>query len=65
MVLPTPQGYRGDGVFPNFWKLVEHLGVTLWLQFPAITQLLQVKVDANIDTLRFALCGSSPFNCTI
>ena len=28
----------------------------------AITQLLQVKVDANIDTLRFALCGSSPLS---
>ena len=23
VVLPTPAGYRGDGVFDNFWKLVE------------------------------------------
>ena len=23
VVLPTPQGYRGEGVFDNFWKLVE------------------------------------------
>ncbi|MGB5326364.1 MAG: AMP-binding protein, partial [Pseudomonadales bacterium] len=23
MVLPTPQGYRGAGVFENFWQLVE------------------------------------------
>ncbi|NDH03239.1 MAG: acyl-CoA synthetase, partial [Marivivens sp.] len=22
-VLPTPAGYRGDGVFDNFWKLIE------------------------------------------
>ena len=63
MVLPTPQGYRGDGVFSNFWKLVEHWGVTFMVTVPtAITQLLQVKVDANIDTLRFALCGSSPLS---
>ena len=63
MVLPTPQGYRGDGVFQNFWKLVEHWGVTFMVTVPtAITQLLQVKVDANIDTLRFALCGSSPLS---
>ena len=63
MVLPTPQGYRGDGVFSNFWKLVEYWGVTFMVTVPtAITQLLQVKVDANIDTLRFALCGSSPLS---
>jgi fatty-acyl-CoA synthase len=23
VVFPTPQGYRGEGVFDNFWKLVE------------------------------------------
>ena len=63
MVLPTPQGYRGDGVFQNFWKLVEHWGVTFMVTVPtAITQLLQVKVDAKIDSLRFALCGSSPLS---
>ncbi len=63
MVLPTPQGYRGEGVFQNFWKLVEHWGVTFMVTVPtAITQLLQVKVDAKIDSLRFALCGSSPLS---
>ena len=42
MVLPTPQGYRGEGVFQNFWKLVEHWGVTFMVTVPtAITQLLQ------------------------
>ena len=63
MVLPTPQGYRGEGVFQNFWKLVEHWGVTFMVTVPtAITQLLQVKVDAKINSLRFALCGSSPLS---
>ena len=63
MVLPTPQGYRGDGVFANFWKLVEFWGATFMVTVPtAITQLLQVKVNANIDTLRLALCGSSPLS---
>ena len=63
MVLPTPQGYRGDGVFTNFWKLVEFWGATFMVTVPtAITQLLQVKVNANIDTLRLALCGSSPLS---
>ncbi len=65
MVLPTPQGYRGEGVFSNFWKLVEYWGVTFMVTVPtAITQLLQVKVDADIASLRFALCGSSPLSTT-
>ena len=29
MVMPTPQGYRGEGVMDNFWKLVERHRVTL------------------------------------
>jgi len=28
IVFPTPQGYRGEGVFDNFWKLIERHKVT-------------------------------------
>ncbi|MDA0963280.1 MAG: AMP-binding protein, partial [Proteobacteria bacterium] len=28
VVFPTPQGYRGDGVFDNFWKLCERWKIT-------------------------------------
>jgi Acyl-CoA synthetases (AMP-forming)/AMP-acid ligases II len=61
MVMPTPQGYRGDGVFKNFWKLIERWKVTFLVMVPtAATQLMQHRVDADVSTLRYALCGSSP-----
>lgn len=61
MVLPTPQGYRGDGVFDNFWKLVERYGVTFMITVPtAAAALMQRPVNADISTMKYALCGSSP-----
>lgn len=61
VVLPTPAGYRGDGVFDNFWKLVERWGVTFMITVPtALSVLMQRKVDADVSTLRVALSGSAP-----
>ncbi|MEM6897654.1 MAG: AMP-binding protein, partial [Pseudomonadota bacterium] len=34
VVFPTPQGYRGDGVFDNFWKLIERWQVTFMITVP-------------------------------
>jgi fatty-acyl-CoA synthase len=61
LVFPTPQGYRGEGVFDNLWKLVERWGVTYLIAVPtALAALMQRKVDANISTLRGTFSGSSP-----
>jgi len=61
VVFPTPQGYRGEGVFDNFWKLVERYRVTFMITVPtALSALMQRKVDADISSLRIAFCGSSP-----
>ena len=61
MVLPTPQGYRGDGVFDNIWKLVERYGVTFLITVPtAASALMQKPVNANVSTLRYAVSGSAP-----
>lgn len=61
VVFPTPQGYRGEGVFDNFWKLVEKHKVTFMITVPtAMSALMQRKVDADISTLRLAFCGSAP-----
>ena len=60
MVMVTPQGYRGAGVFLNFWKLVERWRVTFMIMVPtAATRLMQVKVDADVSTLHFAISGSA------
>jgi acyl-CoA synthetase (AMP-forming)/AMP-acid ligase II len=61
VVFPTPQGYRGEGVFDNFWKLIERHKVTFMITVPtALSALMQRKVDADISSLRIAFCGSSP-----
>ncbi len=61
MVLPTPAGYRGDGVFDNFWKLIERWGATFMVTVPtAAAALMQRPVDADISTLDSAFCGSAP-----
>nr|WP_230374422.1 acyl-CoA synthetase [Pontivivens ytuae] len=61
MVMPTPQGYRGDGVFDNFWKLVERYRATFMVTVPtAAAALMQRKVDADVSSLTYALCGSAP-----
>ena len=53
MVMPTPQGYRGDGVMDNFWKLIERHRVTFLITVPtAVSALMQRKVDADVSTLR-------------
>ena len=61
VVFPTPAGYRGEGVFDNFWKLIERWGVTFVITVPtAISALMQRKVDADVSTLKLAFSGSSP-----
>ncbi|MDB2407353.1 acyl-CoA synthetase [Jannaschia sp.] len=61
VVFPTPQGYRGEGVFDNFWKLVERWGVTFVITVPtAMSALMQRQVDADISTVKTAFSGSSP-----
>ncbi|MEM1315515.1 MAG: acyl-CoA synthetase, partial [Pseudomonadota bacterium] len=61
VVFPTPQGYRGDGVFDNFWKLVERWGATFMVTVPtAAAALMQRPVDADVSSLKLAFCGSAP-----
>ncbi|MDA5093782.1 acyl-CoA synthetase [Aliiroseovarius sp. KMU-50] len=60
-VHPTPAGYRGDGVFDNFWKLIERYKVTFMITVPtAISALMQRPVDADVSTLKTAFSGSAP-----
>ncbi|EPX81122.1 acyl-CoA synthetase [Litoreibacter arenae] len=61
VIFPTPQGYRGDGVFDNFWKLIERYKVTFMITVPtAISALMQRPVNADISSLQIAFSGSSP-----
>ncbi|MCC1494463.1 acyl-CoA synthetase [Cognatishimia sp. F0-27] len=61
VVFPTPQGYRGEGVMDNFWKLCERWNVTYIITVPtAVAALMQRKVDADISSVKFAISGSAP-----
>ncbi len=61
IILPTPAGYRGEGVFDNFWKLCERWKITFIITVPtAVSALMQRKVDADLSTVRNAFCGSAP-----
>ncbi|MGI3168492.1 acyl-CoA synthetase [Pseudooceanicola sp. C21-150M6] len=61
VVFPTPAGYRGDGVFDNFWKLCERWKITFIITVPtAISALMQRPVDADISTVKTSFSGSAP-----
>ncbi len=61
VVFPTPAGYRGDGVFDNFWKLIERWQITFIITVPtAIAALMQREVDADISSVKTAFSGSAP-----
>ncbi|MFN6977420.1 MAG: acyl-CoA synthetase [Gemmobacter sp.] len=60
VVFPTPAGYRGDGVFDNFWKLIARWNVTFLITVPtAIAALMQRPVDADVSSLKTAISGSA------
>ncbi|OBY25141.1 acyl-CoA synthetase [Leisingera sp. JC1] len=61
VVFPTPQGYRGEGVFDNFWKLIERWKITFIITVPtAVSALMQRPVDADISSVKTAFSGSAP-----
>ena len=61
VIFPTPAGYRGEGVFDNFWKLCERWGVTFIFTVPtAISAKMQRPVDADLSTVKYAFSGSAP-----
>ncbi|MEM8622223.1 MAG: acyl-CoA synthetase [Pseudomonadota bacterium] len=61
LVLPTPAGFRGDGVMDNFWALVERWGVSFMVMVPtAASALMQRPINHDVSSLKYALCGSAP-----
>lgn len=60
-VFPTPKGYRGDGVFDNFWKLIERWNITFIITVPtALSALMQRPVNADVSCVKTAFSGSAP-----
>lgn len=61
VVFPTPQGYRGEGVMDNFWKLVERWKITFVITVPtAISAKMQRPINADVSSVKTAFSGSAP-----
>ncbi|MEM7641442.1 MAG: acyl-CoA synthetase [Pseudomonadota bacterium] len=61
VIFPTPQGYRGEGVFDNIWKLIERWKVTFLITVPtAMSAMMQRPVDADVSSIKTAFSGSAP-----
>ncbi|QUS35127.1 AMP-binding protein [Falsirhodobacter algicola] len=61
VVLPTPAGFRGEGVFDNLWKLIARWRATYLVAVPtALSVLMQRPVDADLSSLRVVFSGSAP-----
>jgi len=61
VVWAGPLGYRDTQLFANFWNVVERYRISYMSGVPTIYAVLaDHPVDANINSLRFALVGASP-----
>ena len=62
VIIGTPQGYRGEGVIPAFWAMVEHFGINFFSGVPTVySALLQQPVAGHdLSSLQYALCGAAP-----
>ncbi|MBN9526499.1 MAG: acyl-CoA synthetase [Alphaproteobacteria bacterium] len=61
-VMLSPSGYRHPDVIPQFWRVVERYRATSFSGVPTIyAALLNVPIgDADVSSLRFAICGAAP-----
>ncbi len=64
VVLLSPRGYRDPDIMRNFFKIVEHYRAVTFSAVPTVLSvLLDVpKEDADISSLRFAICGAAPLS---
>jgi len=64
VVMLSPQGYRDPTVLQNFYKIVEHYRASFFSCVPTVLSVLLdiPKEDADISSLKYALCGAAPLS---
>ena len=64
VVLLGVMGYRDPTVIRNFYKIVEHYRAVTFSSVPTVLSVLLdiPKGDADISSLRFAVCGAAPLS---
>jgi fatty-acyl-CoA synthase len=64
VVLLGPRGYRDPSVMENFYKIVQHYQAVTFSCVPTVLSVLLdiPKGDADISSLRYAICGAAPLS---
>lgn len=64
VVLLGVMGYRDPTVIGNFYKIVEHYRAVTFSSVPTVLSALldTPKGDADISSLRYAVCGAAPLS---
>jgi fatty-acyl-CoA synthase len=64
VVLLGPRGYRDPSVMQNFYQIVDHYNAVTFSSVPTVLSvLLDIPVgDADISSLRYAICGAAPLS---
>jgi fatty-acyl-CoA synthase len=64
VVLLGPMGYRDPSIMQNFYKIVEHYKPVTFSSVPTVLSVLLdiPKGDADLSSLRFAICGAAPLS---
>jgi fatty-acyl-CoA synthase len=64
VVLLGPRGYRDPSVMQNFYKIVDHYKAVTFSSVPTVLSVLLdiPKGDADISSLRYAICGAAPLS---
>ncbi|MEM7132218.1 MAG: acyl-CoA synthetase [Chloroflexota bacterium] len=62
IIMGTPQGYRGEGVVDNLWKILDHYNCTSFSSVPTlISTMLNVPIgDADLSKLKYSTSGAAP-----
>jgi fatty-acyl-CoA synthase len=62
VILATPQGYRGEGVIQNFWKMADHFKFVTFSGVPTVySSILDLPRDGlDISSIKFGICGAAP-----
>ncbi|MBW2062467.1 MAG: acyl-CoA synthetase [Deltaproteobacteria bacterium] len=64
VVILSPSGYRDVSIMQNFYKIVQHYQAISFSSVPTVlSALLDIPLgDADISSLRYAICGAAPLS---
>jgi fatty-acyl-CoA synthase len=64
VVMLSPLGFRDPTIIQNFWKIIEHYKAVFFAAVPTVIAMLleAPKENADISSLRFAICGAAPLS---